>query len=157
MHCRIEHKVQIDHYLLRLLHHYILRGSLVRGISVRLGKFGPMAQIGTADDEDKKFASLMADQNIGNITLEEALNLFLLPKNLGQYKGEEVEVSNGRYGPYVRHGAAFISLPKGEDPLDVSMERAQELIDEKALADAPIAIYKGEGVQKGTGDRKSVV
>ncbi|QSW90430.1 MULTISPECIES: type I DNA topoisomerase [Flavobacterium] len=122
-----------------------------RQVSVRLGKFGPMAQIGEADDEDKKFASLMADQNIGNITLEEALNLFLLPKNLGTYKGEEVEVSNGRYGPYVRHGNMFISLPRGEDPLSVSKERAQELIDEKALADAPIAVYKGEGVQKGVG------
>nr|WP_199001569.1 type I DNA topoisomerase [Flavobacterium sp. ASV13] len=122
-----------------------------RQVSVRLGKFGPMAQIGEADDEDKKFASLMADQNIGNITLEEALNLFLLPKNLGEYKGEEVEVNNGRYGPYVRHGSVFISLPRGEDPLGVSKERAQELIDEKALADAPIAIYKGEAVQKGVG------
>ncbi|RXM47867.1 type I DNA topoisomerase [Flavobacterium sp. YO12] len=122
-----------------------------RQVSVRLGKFGPMAQIGEADDEDKKFASLMADQNIGNITLEEALNLFLLPKNLGEYKGEEVEVSNGRYGPYVRHGSVFISLPRGEDPLGVSKERAQELIDEKALADAPIAMYKGEAVQKGVG------
>jgi DNA topoisomerase-1 len=122
-----------------------------RQVSVRLGKFGPMAQIGEADDEDKKFASLMADQNIGNITLEEALNLFLLPKSLGEYKGEEVEVNNGRYGPYVRHGSVFISLPRGEDPLGVSKERAQELIDEKELADAPIAVYKGEGVQKGVG------
>lgn len=122
-----------------------------RQVSVRLGKFGPMAQIGEADDEDKKFASLMADQNIGNITLEEALNLFLLPKTLGDYKGEEVEVSNGRYGPYVRHGSVFISLPRGEDPLSVTKERAQELIDEKALADAPIAVYKGEDVQKGVG------
>ncbi|MEN2401672.1 type I DNA topoisomerase [Flavobacterium sp. MC2016-06] len=122
-----------------------------RQVSVRLGKFGPMAQIGEADDEDKKFASLMADQNIGNITLEEALNLFLLPKSLGDYKGEEVEVSNGRYGPYVRHGSVFISLPRGEDPLGVSKERAQELIDEKALADAPIAVYKAEAVQKGVG------
>jgi DNA topoisomerase I len=122
-----------------------------RQVSVRLGKFGPMAQIGEADDEDKKFASLMADQNIGNITLEDALNLFLLPKNLGEYKGEEVEVSNGRYGPYVRHGSVFISLPRSEDPLAVTKERAQELIDEKALADAPIAVYKGESVQKGVG------
>lgn len=122
-----------------------------RQVSVRLGKFGPMAQIGEADDEDKKFASLMSDQNIGNITLEDALNLFLLPKSLGDYKGEEVEVSNGRYGPYVRHGSVFISLPRGEDPLGVSKERAQELIDEKALADAPIAVYKGEAVQKGVG------
>lgn len=122
-----------------------------RQVSVRLGKFGPMVQIGEADDEDKKFASLMADQNIGNITLEEALNLFLLPKNLGTYQGEEVEVNNGRFGPYVRHGSAFISLPKGEDPLDVTMVRAQEIIDEKQKADAPIATYKGEGVQKGVG------
>ncbi|KQB40433.1 type I DNA topoisomerase [Flavobacterium aquidurense] len=122
-----------------------------RQVSVRLGKFGPMAQIGEADDEDKKFASLMSDQNIGNISLEEALNLFLLPKSLGEYKGEEVEVNNGRYGPYVRHGSIFISLPKGEDPLGLSKDRAQELIDEKAIADAPIAVYKGEGVQKGVG------
>lgn len=120
-------------------------------VSVRLGKFGPMAQIGEADDQDKKFASLMADQNIGNITLEEVLGLFLLPKSLGDYKGQEVEVNNGRFGPYVRHGSAFISLPKGEDPLNITIERAQELIDEKAQADAPIAVYKGESVQKGTG------
>ncbi|WP_396195728.1 type I DNA topoisomerase [Flavobacterium sp.] len=120
-------------------------------VSVRLGKFGPMAQIGDAEDEDKQFASLRQDQNIGNITLEEALNLFLLPKNLGVYKGEEVEVSNGRFGPYVRFGKQFISLPKGEDPLDVTMERAQELINEKAKADAPIAVYQGMDVQKGVG------
>ncbi|HWS60303.1 MAG TPA: type I DNA topoisomerase [Flavobacterium sp.] len=120
-------------------------------VSVRLGKFGPMAQIGDADDDDKKFASLMNDQNIGNITLEEVLDLFLLPKNLGVYKGEEVEVSNGRFGPYVRHGSVFVSLPKGENPLDVTIERAKELIDDKAQADAPIAIYRSEPVQKGTG------
>ncbi len=120
-------------------------------VSVRLGKFGPMAQIGEADDEDKKFASLMNEQNIGTISLEEVLDLFLLPKKLGIYKGEEVEVSNGRFGPYVRFGTAFISLPRGENPLDVNLERAQELIDEKAQADAPITTYKGEGVQKGTG------
>jgi DNA topoisomerase I len=120
-------------------------------VSVRLGKFGPMAQIGDADDVEKQFASLRAEQNISNISLEEALNLFLLPKNLGVYKGEEVEVSNGRFGPYVRFGKMFVSLPKGEDPLDVTMERAQVLIDEKAKADAPIATYKNEAVQKGVG------
>ena len=120
-------------------------------VLVRLGKFGAMAQIGDSDDEDKKFASLRAEQNIGTITLKEALDLFLLPKALGTYKGEEVEVSLGRFGPFVRFGKAFISLPKGEEPLDVTLERAQELIDEKAQADAPIAVYKGEGVQKGTG------
>ena len=120
-------------------------------VSVRLGKFGPMAQIGEADDEDKQFASLRQEQNIGNITLEEALNLFLLPKTLGTHKGEEVEVSNGRFGPYVRFGKQFISLPKGEDPLDVTMERAQELINDKAKADAPIAVYNNMDVQKGVG------
>ena len=120
-------------------------------VLVRLGKFGPVAQIGEADDEEKQFASLRQEQNIGSITLEEALNLFLLPKNLGIYKGEEIEVSNGRFGPYVRFGKQFISLPKGEDPLDVTMERAQELINEKAQADAPIATYKNEPVQKGVG------
>jgi len=120
-------------------------------VSVRLGKFGPMAQIGEPDDEEKQFASLRQEQNISSITLEEALNLFLLPKNLGQYKGEEVEVSNGRFGPYVRFGKQFISLPKGEDPLDVTMDRAQELINEKAKADAPIAVYKNMDVQKGVG------
>jgi DNA topoisomerase-1 len=120
-------------------------------VSVRLGKFGPMAQIGDAEDDNKQFASLRQDQNIGNITLEEALNLFLLPKNLGTYNGEEVEVSNGRFGPYVRFGKQFISLPKGEDPLDVTMERAQELINEKTKADAPIATYQNMDVQKGVG------
>ncbi len=120
-------------------------------VSVRLGKFGPMAQIGDADDDEKQFASLMADQNIGNITLEEALNLFLLPKQLGSYKGEEVEVNNGRFGPYVRFGKMFISLPKGEDPLDVTFDRAKELIAEKEQADAPIGTYKNEPVQKGVG------
>ncbi|WP_432671962.1 type I DNA topoisomerase [Flavobacterium sp. SM2513] len=120
-------------------------------VSVRLGKFGPMAQIGNAEDEEKIFASLMNDQNIGTITLEEALKLFLLPKNLGIYKEEEVEVNNGRFGPYVRFGKMFISLPKGEDPMDVTLVRAQELIDEKEKADAPIATYKEEPVQKGVG------
>ena len=120
-------------------------------VSVRLGKFGPMAQIGEADDEDKQFASLRQDQNIGNITLEDVLNLFLLPKNLGIYKGEEIEVNNGRFGPYVRFGKQFISLPKGMDPMDVTLETAQGLISEKEQADAPIAIYKNEPVQKGTG------
>ncbi|RZJ73480.1 type I DNA topoisomerase [Flavobacterium sp.] len=120
-------------------------------VSVRLGKFGPMAQIGEADDENKQFASLMSDQNISNISFEEALDLFLLPKSLGTYNGEEVEVNNGRFGPYVRFGKTFISLPKGENPLDVTSARAIELIDEKNKADAPIAMYDGLPVQKGVG------
>ncbi|MDR2223421.1 MAG: type I DNA topoisomerase [Flavobacteriaceae bacterium] len=120
-------------------------------VLVRLGKFGPMAQIGDADDEEKQYASLTNEQNIGTITLEEALSLFLLPRVLGDYKGEEVEVNNGRFGPYVRFGKVFISLPKGEEPLDVSYDRALELIQEKEQADAPIASYQALPVQKGVG------
>src|SRR5690606_4257669 len=82
-----------------------------RQVIVRLGKFGPIAQIGEADDDEKQFASLRQDQNIATITLEEALDLFLLPKSLGTFEGEEVEVNNGRFGPYVRFGKVFISLP----------------------------------------------
>jgi DNA topoisomerase-1 len=120
-------------------------------VSVRLGKFGPMAQIGDAEDEEKQFASLLPEQNIGTISLDEALGLFALPKVLGVHDGEEVEVSNGRFGPYVRFGKTFISLPKGEDPLDVTLERAKELIGEKQQADAPIGEYEGLPVQKGVG------
>ncbi len=120
-------------------------------VSVRLGKFGPMAQIGDMEDENKQFASLMNEQNIGTITLDEALALFQLPKALGNYKEEEVEVNNGRFGPYVRFGKAFISLPKGEDPLDVTLERAIALIQEKEQADAPIGYYEEMPVQKGVG------
>ncbi len=120
-------------------------------VSVRLGKFGPMAQIGDAEDEEKRFASLLPEQNIGSITLDEALGLFMLPKTLGTYKGEEVEVNNGRFGPYVRFGKTFISLPKGMDPLDVNFETASKLIAEKEQADAPIGTYQNEPVQKGVG------
>lgn len=120
-------------------------------VSVRLGKFGPMAQIGDIDDENKQFASLMHEQNIGTITLDEALSLFQLPKALGNYQDEEVEVNNGRFGPYVRFGKTFISLPKGEDPLDVTLERAIALIKEKEQADAPIGFYDEQPVQKGVG------
>jgi DNA topoisomerase-1 len=110
-----------------------------------------MAQIGDIDEENKQFASLRQDQNIGTITLEEVLNLFLLPKSLGSYNGEELEVNNGRFGPYVRFGKQFISLPKGMDPMDVTMDIAKELIDEKTQADAPIGTYDNLPIQKGVG------
>ncbi|TRZ43225.1 type I DNA topoisomerase [Robertkochia solimangrovi] len=121
-------------------------------LSVRLGRFGPMAQIGTADDEEKpRFASLLPDQSIDTITFEEALDLFKLPRKLGTYEGEDVEVNVGRFGPYVRFGKSFVSLAKGEDIFDVNMDRAVELIKAKAKAEAPIATYKGEEVTKGKG------
>jgi DNA topoisomerase-1 len=120
-------------------------------VLVRLGKFGPMVQIGDRDDEDKKFASLQGDQTLGNIKLEDALDLFLLPKNLGNYESEEVVVSNGRFGPYVRFGSMFVSLEKGENPMTVDLDRAIELIQAKRKADAPIAEYENLPVQKGVG------
>jgi DNA topoisomerase-1 len=121
-------------------------------VSVRLGKFGPMVQMGTVDDEEKPtFASLSPDQQLGTITYEEAMDLFKLPKALGTYKGEEVEVNNGRFGPYVKFGDKFISLAPGQDPLSVEMDDAIELIKEKEIADAPIYEYKGHGVTKGKG------
>lgn len=120
-------------------------------VLVRLGKFGAMAQIGGREDEEKIFASLQPDQNLGTITLEEALDLFLLPKELGKYEREDVVVSNGRFGPYIKYGTLFVSLPKGENPLDVDYDRAVELIVEKQKADAPIAEYEKLPVQKGVG------
>ena len=120
-------------------------------VLVRLGKFGAMAQIGDRDDDDKQFASLQKDQNLGTITLQEALDLFLLPKNLGTYENEEVIVSNGRFGPYIKFGAMYVSLDRGENPMEVDLERATELIVAKQKADAPIAEYENLPVQKGVG------
>ena len=120
-------------------------------VLVRLGKYGPMAQIGGIDDEEKKFASLRPDQQLHLVTFEEVMDLFKLPKTLGIYEAEEVEVNNGRFGPYVRFGKSFISLPKGMDPLDVDMAYAKELIEEKKRADAPIYMYEDLPVQKGVG------
>ena len=123
-----------------------------RQVSVRLGKFGPMVQIGTVDDEDKpQFASLSPDQQLTTITFEQAMDLFQLPKALGDYKGEVIEVNNGRFGPYVKYGAKYVSLPKGVDPLSVELDLAIELIKEKEIADAPIYTYKDLGVTKGKG------
>ncbi|MEC7264849.1 MAG: type I DNA topoisomerase, partial [Bacteroidota bacterium] len=123
-----------------------------RQVSVRLGRFGPMVQIGTAEEEEKPlFASLLPDQSIGTITFEEAMELFQLPRKLGVHKGEEVEANVGRYGPYVRFGKKFISLDQGESAFDVDLARAIELIEEKEKADAPIATYEGKEVTKGKG------
>ena len=89
-----------------------------RQVSVRLGKFGPMVQVGTVDDEEKpKFASLSPDQQLSSITFEEAMDLFKLPKSLGHYKEDEVEVNNGRFGPYVRFGKKFVSSTKRRRPI----------------------------------------
>jgi DNA topoisomerase-1 len=120
-------------------------------VLVRLGKFGPIAQIGAPEDEEKLFASLNTTQNLGTITMEEALELFLLPKTLGTYENEEVIVSNGRFGPYIRFGTMFVSLDKGENPMEVDLPRAEALIVTKQKADAPVYHYEDLPVQKGVG------
>ena len=123
-----------------------------KNVMDRIGRFGPMVQIGEQDDEEKPiFASLMASQNIATITLEEALELFKIPFDLKNYDDQTVTIGVGRFGPYVKWGETFISIPRGEDPLSITQERAEEIINEKKIADAPIASFKGEPVTKGTG------
>jgi DNA topoisomerase I len=121
-------------------------------VIARMGRFGPMVQIGSSEGEEKpRFAKLKPNQSIETITYDEAMDLFRLPLTLGEYEGKEVAVSMGRFGPYVRWGEDFVSLPRGEDPLTVDMNRAIELITEKQSADAPIAMYEGKPVTKGKG------
>ena len=123
-----------------------------RKVIVRLGKFGPMVQIGTVEDEEKPiFAGLLPHQKIGKITLEESLELFKLPCYLGDFENVKVESNTGRFGPYVRHNNIFVSLPKGLNPLEVTLERAIELILEKRKADAPIGNYEEHDISKGKG------
>lgn len=121
-------------------------------IVARMGRFGPMVQIGDVNDEDKpRFAALRKNQSIETITYDEAMDLFKLPLSLGEYEGQEVSVNVGRFGPYVKFGEQFISIPRGEEPLDVTMDRAMELIKEKQTADAPIAMFENKPVTKGKG------
>lgn len=119
-------------------------------VSVRIGRYGPYAQVGTREDEDKpKFASLRPGQKLATITLEQALDLFKLPRILGQTEaGEEVAASVGRFGPYIRYGSKFVSLKKDDDPYTVTLERALELVAEKKKADAEkqIKIFKEQRI-----------
>jgi DNA topoisomerase I len=121
-------------------------------IIARMGRFGPMVQLGTATDEEKpKFAKLKANQSIETITLQEALDLFKLPLMLGEHEGAEVSVNVGRFGPYVKWGDQFISIPKGEDVYEVDLNRALAIIDAKMIEDAPIATFDNKPVTKGKG------
>ncbi len=123
-----------------------------KNVYVRLGRYGAMVQIGEATDEEKpKFASLQGDQTMNTITYEEAMDLFQLPKTLGDFEDQEVIVANGRFGPYVRFGKMFVSLDKGENPMSVDMARAIELIQAKRKADAPVGHYQDLPIQKGVG------
>ncbi|MEM9887743.1 MAG: type I DNA topoisomerase [Bacteroidota bacterium] len=127
-----------------------------RTLLVRMAKTGkPVVQIGKPEEleegEKPKYANLRYGQSLETINYEDALDLFQLPKTLGNFEDAEVSVAIGRYGPYVKHGDSFVSLPRGEEPLDVSLDRAIELIEEKRKADAPVATYKDLPVTKGKG------
>jgi DNA topoisomerase-1 len=121
-------------------------------IVARIGRFGPMVQIGDVNDEEKpRFAALRKDQSIETISLEEAMKLFELPRTLGVFEEKEVIVNIGRFGPYVKLDDQFISIPKGEDVMEVTFDRAIELIKEKQNADAPVAFFENKPVTKGKG------
>jgi len=121
-------------------------------IIARMGKFGPMVQIGDNSGEEKpRYAKLKSGQSIETISLHEAQELFKLPKTIGEYNGQELAVNLGRFGPYVKYGDAFVSIPRGENIDDIDVARAIEIINEKQQADAPIAAYEGAPVTKGKG------
>ena len=118
-----------------------------RVVSVKIGRFGPLVQIGTTDDADKPlFASLPADKSVNSITLDEALELFKLPRTLGEFEGKEVVVSAGRFGPYVKHDGKYVSIPASLSPLSITLEEAQELIEKKRQDDSNkiLATYSEE-------------
>ncbi|MBP7346073.1 MAG: type topoisomerase [Bacteroidota bacterium] len=122
-------------------------------VIARMGRYGPMVQIGNTSDENDKarFAKLKQSQSIETISMDEAMELFSLPKTLGEYEGAELSVNIGRFGPYIKLGEQFISIPKGEDLHEMDLNRAIELLKEKQAADAPVAFYDELPVTKGKG------
>ena len=114
-------------------------------VSVKIGRFGPVVQIGTAEDEEKpRFSPLKKGMSIETITLEEAMELFKLPRTLGEHEGKTVSVNAGRFGPYIYYNGTYTSLPKGADPMEIELEEALELIKEKAEAEAKKHLKKFE-------------
>ncbi|MEL6924034.1 MAG: DNA topoisomerase, partial [Bacteroidota bacterium] len=124
-------------------------------VLVRMSRFGPVVQIGAqnelSEEEKPRYANLRPGQSMETISHEEAMELFKLPKTLGQYNGLDVTVAVGRYGPYVKYDEMFVSIPRGSDPLEVTLEEAKVWIDEKKKADAPVGQYKGLDITKGKG------
>jgi DNA topoisomerase-1 len=119
-------------------------------VSVRLGRYGPMAQIGGRDDEKKRFASLRPGQSIHTISLEDALHLFKLPRDLGQADdGETISVGIGRFGPFVKHGKTYASIKPPDDPYTIELARAKEVLHEKAeaLRNRVIASFRDGAIQ----------
>jgi DNA topoisomerase-1 len=129
MNVRLEHRVGE-----RVLGKHPESGKTV---SVKIGRFGPLVQIGDADSDEKpQFASLLKGQSLATLTLEEALKLFEFPRTIGEYEGKDVTVAVGRFGPYVKHDGKFVSIPADIAPSAISLEEAIELIDKKRTADA---------------------
>ena len=123
-----------------------------RPVKVRLGKFGPIAQIGDPEEEEKPiYASLSPNQQLENITFEQVMQLFEMPKTIGTYQEEEVIINNGRFGPYIKHKGIFVSLPKGITASEVNLDTAIDLIEKKLKADAPIYTFNELPVTKGIG------
>jgi DNA topoisomerase-1 len=121
-------------------------------VTTRMGRYGPMVQIGATTDEEKpRFAKLKNNQSIETISLDEAMELFKLPITLGEFEGQEVAVNIGRFGPYVKWGEQFISIPKPEEPSDVDLDRAIAIIQAKQIEDAPIGFYEDKPITKGKG------
>jgi len=121
-------------------------------VVARMGRYGPMVQIGSADDEEKpRFAKIQTGQSIETITFDEAMELFKIQGTFGEFEGKDISVGVGRFGPYVKWGDEFISIPRGTDLATVDLNKAIQLIEEKKVADAPIATYDGKPVTKGTG------
>ena len=123
-------------------------------VLVRIGRYGPIAQIGTTEelgDAKPQYANLKDHQSIETIELKEALELFVVPKSFEPYEGKEINLGEGRYGPYVKYGTTFISLPKGMDLKDVNRDICIELIQKKLKEDAPFGTYKDQGITKGAG------
>jgi DNA topoisomerase I len=121
-------------------------------VIARMGRYGPMVQIGGQNDEEKpRFAKLKSTQSIETISMDEAMDLFKLPLTLGEYEGQEVSVNIGRFGPYIKFGEQFISIPKGEEPTEVDLQRAIEIISAKKVEDAPIGFYDQKPITKGKG------
>jgi DNA topoisomerase-1 len=121
-------------------------------VVARMGRYGPMVQIGSAEDEEKpRFAKVPTGQSIETITYDEAMELFKLQGSFGQYEDKDISVSVGRFGPYVKWGEEFISIPRGTDLSAIGLEEAIRLIEEKKKADAPVGFYDSKPITKGKG------
>jgi DNA topoisomerase-1 len=124
-------------------------------VLVQITRYGPVVQIGDQEElkegEKPRFANLKKEQSMESITFAEAMDLFQLPKSFGEYKGEDLIISNGRFGPYIKLGDVYANLGRGTNPLSVSKDQAIEIIDVKLKESEPVARYKGVPITKGKG------